>query len=59
MPAATPPAVVTIGDLYVDAQSQALWLGVDVSVDPAGAIIVSDYVYTLELIAAAIVTSEA
>lgn len=59
MPAATPPAVVTIGDLYVDVQSRALWLGVDPSVDPAGSIIVSDYNYTFEVIAAALVTAGA
>lgn len=59
MPAATPPAAVTPGDLYVDLQSRALWLGVDTAIVPAGVVLISDVVYTFEQIAAAIVTANA
>lgn len=41
---ATPPTPGTIGagELLVDRQSRTLWLGVDVSIDPAQALLVSD-----------------
>ena len=55
MPAPTPPPIgsATPGDLYVDLQSRALWLGVDAAVNPAEAVLISDHLYELELIAAA------
>lgn len=44
MPAPVPPAPGSAapGDLYVDLQSRALWLGVDASEDPAQAVLISD-----------------
>jgi hypothetical protein len=41
---ATPPVGVTPGDLRVDSASRTLWLGVDTSVDPDGALLISDIV---------------
>lgn len=55
----TPPAVVTPGNLYVDLATLTLWLGVDTSVEPAGAVLISDIVETTQEIVDAIATSEA
>jgi hypothetical protein len=55
----TPPAAVSPGNLYVDLATLTLWLGVDVSEDPAGAVLISDIVSTTAEIVAAIATSEA
>lgn len=54
----TPPAVVTPGNLYVDLASRTLWLGVDVSEDPAGSVLISDIIDTEASIVAAIATAE-
>lgn len=45
---ATPPPVgdVKPSNLYADAQSRALWLGVPTNVDPNGAVLVSDIMQT-------------
>jgi hypothetical protein len=37
-----PPGSTSPGDLYVDLQSRTMWLGVDMAVDPAGAVLLSD-----------------
>ena len=50
---ATPPVGVTPGDLRVDSASRTLWLGVDTSVDPDGALLISD-IMALELELAAV-----
>lgn len=55
----TPPAVVTPGNLYVDLATLTLWLGVDPSVEPAGAVLISDIIETTQEIVDAIATSEA
>lgn len=51
--AAPAPGTTTPGDLYVDAGSKQLWLGVDAAVDPSEAILISDITATLLAIAAA------
>lgn len=50
--AVTPPVIGSTqpGDLYVDLQTRAIWLGVDPAVDPAEAVLVSDRLGELELI---------
>jgi microcystin-dependent protein len=45
------PGTVQPGNLYVDLQSLTLWLGVNTSVDPDGAKLISDIEGTLQLIA--------
>lgn len=50
---ATPPVGVTPGDLRVDSASRTLWLGVATSVDPDGALLISDIVALEAEIAAA------
>jgi microcystin-dependent protein len=45
------PGTVSPGNLYVDLQTVTLWLGVNTSVDPDGAKLVSDIEGTLDLIA--------
>lgn len=40
--AAPPPGSTSPGDLYVDLQTRTIWMGVDTSVDPAGAVLLSD-----------------
>jgi hypothetical protein len=42
--AAPPPGSAKPGNLYADLQSRTLWLGVDPSVDPAAAVLISDIV---------------
>jgi hypothetical protein len=42
--AAPPPGSAQAGDLYVDRQTRTLWLGVDISVDPSGFLLISDIV---------------
>jgi len=42
--AAPPPGSAKPGNLYADLQSRTLWLGVDPSVDPAQAVLVSDII---------------
>ena len=51
--APTPPPVGTIkrGELLVDAQTRALWLGVDATLDPKQALLISDIVSLLDQIA--------
>jgi len=53
--AAPPPGSAKPGNLYADLQSRTLWLGVDASIDPAQAVLVSDIVALTD----AIVQSEA
>jgi hypothetical protein len=48
--AAPPPGSAAPGNLYADLQSRTLWLGVDPSVDPAGAVLVSDIIALTEQI---------
>jgi hypothetical protein len=48
--AAPPPGSAAPGNLYADLQSRTLWLGVDLTVDPAGAVLVSDIVALSEQI---------
>lgn len=38
------PGSAAPGNLYADLQSRTLWLGVDLAVDPAGAVLISDIV---------------
>jgi hypothetical protein len=40
--AVPPPGSALAGDLYVDAQTRCLWLGVDNSIDPSGFLLISD-----------------
>jgi len=42
--AAPPPGSAKPGNLYADLQSRTLWLGVDPSIDPAQAVLVSDII---------------
>lgn len=51
-PMTTPPPVGTVrrGELLVDAQSRTIWLGVDASIDPAEAILISDINLTFSTI---------
>jgi len=42
--AVPPPGSALAGDLYVDAQTRCLWLGVDNSIDPSGFLLLSDIV---------------
>ena len=46
--AAPPPGSAAPGNLYADLQTRTLWLGVDPSVDPAGAVLVSDIVAMMD-----------
>jgi hypothetical protein len=39
---APPPGSTSAGDLYVDLQTKTIWMGVDTSIDPAGAVLISD-----------------
>lgn len=48
--AAPPPGSAAPGNLYADLQTRTLWLGVDLSVDPAGAVLVSDIVAMMDQI---------
>jgi Phage Tail Collar Domain len=58
---ASPPLAgsTTPGDLYVDLQSRAMWLGVDESVDPNGSVLLSDILAEAEAIADAIAECKA
>ena len=47
---AIPPGSVDPGNLYVDLQSRTIWLGVDETVDPTGAVLLSDIIAITELI---------
>jgi hypothetical protein len=46
--ASPPPGSAAPGNLYADLQSRTLWLGVSTSVDPAGAVLVSDMIALME-----------
>jgi hypothetical protein len=39
---APPPGSTAAGDLYVDLQTKTIWMGVDTSIDPSGAVLISD-----------------
>lgn len=59
MPVITPrapptPGSAAPGNLYADLATRTLWLGVDPAVDPAQAVLVSDFLGTLDLIADAV-----
>jgi hypothetical protein len=45
-----PPGTLEPGQLYADANNRTAWLGVDDSVDPAEAILISDIIETLNYI---------
>lgn len=54
-----PPGSNVPGDLYVDLATKTLWLGVDVAVNPAGAVLVSDIMSIQPAINASLVTAKA
>src|SRR6187551_1726962 len=47
---AIPPGSVDPGNLYVDLQTRTIWLGVNESVDPSGAVLLSDIVALIDMI---------
>jgi hypothetical protein len=53
------PGVAIAGDLYVDLQSKQMWLGVDTTVDPTGAVLLSDIMAIQPAINSSLTTAKA